>query len=70
MSNLKDVPYPSLLHLYDAAIHGFNQLSSVVGFFHIDEDQIGVNDIGQVKVWLNSAFESSRTVTAQKASEQ
>jgi hypothetical protein len=37
----------------------------VVGFFRVDEDQIGVNDLGHVKVWLSPAFESSRVVTAQ-----
>jgi hypothetical protein len=27
-----------------------------VGFFHVDEEQVGINERGQVKVWLNTAF--------------
>jgi hypothetical protein len=33
-----------------------------VGYFNVDEDQIGINERGQVKVWLNTAFESNEIV--------
>lgn len=59
LSNIEDIPYPDLLHLFDVCIKGFPQLAEVVGFFNVDEDQIGVNEKGQVKVWLNTAFEST-----------
>ena len=60
LSNIQDIPYPDIIHLYDHCIHGFEQLSSVVGYFSVDEDQIGINEKGQVKVWLNNQFESNR----------
>lgn len=56
---MEDIPYPDLLHLFDVCIRGFPQLAEVVGFFNVDEDQIGVNEKGQVKVWLNTAFENT-----------
>ncbi len=43
MSNIQDIPYPDVLHLLDACIRGYRQLSNKVGFFNVDEDQIGVN---------------------------
>jgi hypothetical protein len=60
LSNINDIPYPDALHLYDAVLHGYAQLSEVVGCFHVDEEQVGVNELGQVKVWLNTAFELSK----------
>lgn len=60
LSNLKDIPYPDIFHLYDACIHGYQQLSKVVGYFAIDEDQIGINERGQAKVWLSNRFESNK----------
>ena len=60
LSNMEDIPYPDSLHLYDATIHGFEQLAAVAMPFRIDEDQIGVNGKGQVKVWCNTAFENSQ----------
>lgn len=59
LSNVTDIPYPDVLHLYDVCINGFRQLSETVGFFSVDEDYIGVNEHGHVRVWLNTAFESS-----------
>ncbi len=43
MSNIQDIPYPDVLHLLDVCIRGYRQLSDKVGFFAVDEDQIGVN---------------------------
>jgi hypothetical protein len=59
LSNVTDIPYPDVLHLYDVCINGFRQLSETVGFFSVDEDYIGVNEHGQARVWLNTAFEIS-----------
>lgn len=36
LSNVQDIPYPDLLHLYDTCIHGFGQLAQAVGFFTVD----------------------------------
>ena len=43
LSNVKDIPFPDTLHLYDASINGYRQLQGVTGPFRIDEDQIGIN---------------------------
>jgi hypothetical protein len=60
LCNLKDIPYPDIFHLYDVCLHGFQQLSKIVGYFSIDEDQIGINERGQAKVWLSNRFESNK----------
>jgi hypothetical protein len=59
---LEDIPFPDVLHLLDACLRGFRELSSLVGFFRVDEDQVGVNERGQVKVWLSTSFENSQLV--------
>lgn len=62
MSNIQDIPYPDVLHLLDVCIRGYRQLANKVGFFGVDEDQIGVNEKGQARVWLNTYFEASQVV--------
>lgn len=32
----------------------------MVGFFNVDEEQIGINEKGQVKVWLSNIYQSNR----------
>ena len=59
---MEDIPFPDVLHLLDACLQGFRELSSLVGFFRVDEDQVGVNERGQVKVWLSTSFENSQLV--------
>ncbi len=60
LSALKDIPYPDILHLYDVFINGYGELSQVIGYFSVDEDQVGINSLGQAKVWLSNRFESSK----------
>lgn len=55
---MKDIPFPDVLHVYDATLSGFETLSNNSGYFNVDEDQIGINEVGNVKVWLNPAFQS------------
>lgn len=69
MSNIQDIPYPDVLHLLDACIRGYRQLSNKVGFFNVDEDQIGVNQKGQARVWLNTHFESTQIIGNRNVSE-
>ena len=59
LSNVRDIPYPDLLHLYDSVFNGFEQLAQIVGFFMVDGEEIGISDRGQIKVWLNPAFEQN-----------
>ena len=68
LSNIEHIPYPDAFHLYDACLNGYSQLASKVGPFSVDEDQIGVNERYNVKVWLNNNFESSK-VSGLKVSE-
>jgi len=56
LSNVRDIPYPDCLHLYDSVLNGYEQLSQLVGYFDVDEEEIGISDRGQVKVWLNPSF--------------
>lgn len=69
LSNVEDIPYPDVIHLYDACLNGFSQLTTVIGFFPVDEDFIGVNEQGQIRVWLNTAFESSSVLGNRSISE-
>jgi hypothetical protein len=59
-----------VLHLLDACLQGFAELAKAVGFFRVDEDQVGVNERGQVKVWLSTAFESSHLVGSRTVPQQ
>ncbi len=56
LSNVKDIPFPDVLHVYKQSLDGYAQLSSKAGYFPVDEDQIGINTNGEVKVWLNTSF--------------
>lgn len=47
------VPFPDVLHLYHAAVRGFALLFQKVGYFEVNEQMLGVNADGKVKVWLN-----------------
>jgi len=60
LSALKDIPYPDIFHLYDVFINGYGELSKVIGYFSVDEDQVGINSFGQAKVWLSNRFESNK----------
>lgn len=59
LSNVKDIPFPDILHVYDSSLKGYSVLRDRTGNFHIDEDMIGINEHGAVKVWLNTAFEKN-----------
>lgn len=47
------MPYPDYLHLYGQCLRGYAELAREVGFFVVEEEYIGVNEEGVVKVWLN-----------------
>lgn len=32
----------------------------MVGYFSVDEEQVGINEMGQAKVWLSNRFESNK----------
>lgn len=53
MAEVGRVPFPDVLHLYHAAVRGFALLFQKVGYFEVNEQMLGVNADGKVKVWLN-----------------
>jgi hypothetical protein len=69
LSNLQDLPFPDILHLYDVTLQGYSQLANVVGYFNIDEEQIGINEHQQARVWLNTAYNSNQILGNQNISE-
>lgn len=54
------VPYPDVLHLYRAALLGFERLYQKVGGFQVNEEMVGVNQDGKVKVWMNPEWSNDR----------
>ena len=58
---MEHIPYPDVFHLYKACINGYMQLSEVVGYFSVDEEQVAINEKGQVKVWLSNVYCSDLT---------
>lgn len=51
LCDLRNIPFPDVLHLYDQALNGFYELGRVVGCFPVESDYIGINERGVVKVW-------------------
>lgn len=69
-SLVRDIPYPDILHVYDACLRGFGELTTVAGYyFVVDEDHIGINESGRVKVWLSNLYYSFRS-SGTKVSQQ
>lgn len=60
LGQVQSIPYPDVLHLYEAAFRGFGELYAKVGYFGIKEDMIGVNRQGHVKVWLHTDWSNDR----------
>lgn len=59
LSDIQHIPYPDSLHLLSQSLLGFHQLANEVGFFPIEQEYIGVNNDGVVKVWMNDHYEKS-----------
>jgi hypothetical protein len=56
LSNIKDIPYPDILHVFKASISGFATFYKIFGYFEVYESMIGINNDCEVKVWLNTNF--------------
>jgi hypothetical protein len=59
LSDIEHIPYPDHLHIYDQSFKGFQQLATAVGCFIVEDEHIGINEKGIVKVWLNGDFHRS-----------
>jgi hypothetical protein len=60
LSQINDVPYPDVLHLYSNILHGYHELFRKIGYFPINETMIGISREGKVKVWLHSDLSHDR----------
>lgn len=60
LSEFRDVTFPDCLHLYNACLHGFGELQARLGFFDVSDSLVGINQLGQVKVWANPDFSKER----------
>jgi hypothetical protein len=56
LCDLRNIPFPDALHLYDQALNGFYELARVVGCFPVESDYIGINERGVVKVWAGAKW--------------
>jgi len=59
LSQIKEIPFPDVLHLYHQAFRAFAKLYDKVGYFEPTEGLIGVNQQGRVKIWLNEHLAKS-----------
>jgi hypothetical protein len=59
LSQINEIPFPDVLHLYHQAFRGFAKLFDKVGYFEPTESLIGVNQQGIVKIWLNENLAKS-----------
>ena len=57
LSQIGQVPYPDIIHLYSQTLRGFQDLSRHLGYFEVDEELVGVNRKGEVKVWCHRRFD-------------
>lgn len=42
--------------MLSSVLNGFHKLYKLIGYFKPNEDMIGIDSEGRVKVWLNSNF--------------
>ena len=53
LSEISDIPYPENLYVLMESLEGFKQIFKYSNFFQIEENQICVDEHGNVKVWVN-----------------
>jgi hypothetical protein len=56
LCDLKNIPFPDALHLYDQTLGGFYELARNFGCFPVESDYIGINERGVVKVWAGAKW--------------
>lgn len=59
LSQIKDIPYPDMLHLLEAALRGFSVLYERIGYFRIEEEMVCVGYDSKVKVWVHPRLEKT-----------
>lgn len=56
---MEKIGFPEILHVYSQCLKGFAELYDAAEYFPINEEMIGINTDGVVKVWLNKDFGKS-----------
>lgn len=70
LSDIEHIPFPDYLHLISQSLRGFQELAREVGYFPVEEEYIGINNNGVVKVWMNEHFEKSTVAGGSNITEQ
>jgi hypothetical protein len=53
LSEINDIPYPDNLYMLMEALEGYSKIYEHSKYFIVEENQICVDDFGNVKVWVN-----------------
>lgn len=69
LSNLNEIPYPDVLHIYDQAFKGYQAMIPYVGYFIVEEDMIGINSSDIAKVWINGKLSKNQVDSMRLKSE-
>ena len=56
LSDIDELPLADGLYVMLEALEGYNYLYQHAGYFRIEEEQIGLDRTGRVKVWVNSDY--------------
>ena len=57
LSDIDEIPYPDILHMYSQCFKGYAELFDAFGYFDVIEEMICVNKEGVVKVWINKTLD-------------
>lgn len=53
LSDFSDIPFPDTMYCLRAMLIGYGKLYEHVGAFPVKEEQVCIDDAGNLKVWLN-----------------
>jgi hypothetical protein len=56
LSQIEDIPLSDSLYILLSALEGYQQLYFHAGYFRIEEEQIGIDRNGKVRVWISGDF--------------
>lgn len=56
LSEYQDIPLRESLYCMKSMLNGYKKLYDRVGRFYISDDQVIIDEHGEVRVWLNSNF--------------
>lgn len=56
LSEVYNLSFENSIRIVNVGLRGFRNLVEYNGLFWIKDSMIGVNQVGEIKVWLNSNF--------------